>query len=126
MLVIGSLREIEEKGYRQIYGEIHSLEIDLQFRLASRSGQTSQNAPDYSIIAKSRSGKDVEVGSAWRKTIKTGAKAGEEFLTLTLDDPSFASPLNVAAFKNGRPGEWDVGGRRRQDSQASAEAGDQG
>jgi uncharacterized protein (DUF736 family) len=125
MIVIGSLHEIEDKGYRQIYGEIHSLEIDLQFRLGSRSAQTSENSPDYSIIAKSRSGKDVEVGSAWRKTIKSGAKAGEEFLTLTIDDPSFASALNVAAFKNGRPGEWDVGWRRRQDRQAPAEAGDQ-
>ena len=125
MLVIGSLREVEEKGYRQIFGEIHSLEIDLQFRLASRSGQTSQNAPDYSIVAKSRSGKDVEVGSAWRKTIKSGAKAGEEFLTLTIDDPSFPSALNVAAFRNGRPGEWDVGWRRRQD-RPSTDAGEQG
>ena len=85
----------------------------------------SLNSPDYSIIAKSRSGKDVEVGSAWRKTIKSGAKAGEEFLTLTIDDPSFPSALNVAAFKNGRPGEWDVGWRRRQD-RPSSEAGDQG
>jgi uncharacterized protein (DUF736 family) len=126
MLVIGSLREIEEKGYRQIYGEIHSLEIDLQFRLASRSGQTSENSPDYSVIAKSRSGKDVEVGSAWRKRIKAGAKVGEEFLTLTIDDPSFPAALNVAAFKNGQPGQWDVGWRRRQDRPAPAEVGDPG
>ena len=125
MLVIGSLREIEDKGYRQIYGEIHTLQIDLQFRLASRAEQTSDNSPDYSIVAKNKTGRDVDVGSAWRKTIRTGGRAGEEFLSLTIDDPSFESPLNVAAFKNGRPGEWDVGWRRRQDRPA-ADAGDHG
>jgi uncharacterized protein (DUF736 family) len=88
-------------------------------RKALRTLPTIRSSP------KSRSGKDVEVGSAWRKTIRSGAKVGEEFLTLTIDDPSFPSALNVAAFKNGRPGEWDVGWRRRQD-RPSTDAGDQG
>ena len=125
MLVIGRLHTIEEKGYRQLRGELQTLELEMQFWLDSNSASSSEAAPAYTIYAKSRTGRAVQVGSAWKKTIKAQRRAGEEFLSLTFDDPSFAAPLHVAAFQTERPGEYEVTWRRRQERPAPAEAGDQ-
>ena len=122
MLSIGRLQTIEEKGYIRISGEIHTLEIDLEFYFVSKGDRAPENFPDYTIYAVSRSGRDVPVGAAWRKVMKAGRRAGEEFFSLTVDDPSFPAPLNVAAFQNGRPGEWDITWRRRQGRRPAAEA----
>ena len=115
MLNIGRLQTVEENGYRQIRGEIQTLDLDLSIWLEGRSDTSSDQAPAFSVLTKSRTGKPIQIGSAWKKTIKTGQRMGEEFLSLTLDNPSFPSALNVAAFKSERPGEWDVTWRRRQD-----------
>lgn len=125
MLAIGSIQTIEERGYVQHRGEIHTLDLDLDFWLETNSASSSDAAPAFTIFAKSRSGRTVRIGSAWKKTIKTARRAGEEFLSLTFDDPSFPAPLNVAAFKTDRQGAWDITWRRRQD-RLPADAADRG
>ena len=44
-------------------------------------------------------GEIVPVGSVWKRDIKRGDREGESMLSLSLDDPSFSEPLNLAAFK---------------------------
>jgi uncharacterized protein (DUF736 family) len=44
----------------------------------------SDKAPDYRILAGT-----VEFGAAWKKT----AQNGREYLSVRLDDPSFAAPI---------------------------------
>jgi uncharacterized protein (DUF736 family) len=44
----------------------------------------SDKAPDYRILAGA-----VEFGAAWKKT----AQNGREYLSVRLDDPSFAAPI---------------------------------
>jgi uncharacterized protein (DUF736 family) len=68
----------------------------------------------------------VRIGSVWKKTIKAQRRAGEEFLSLTVDEPSFPAPLNVAAFMTERPGIWDITWRRRQDRPTPTETVEQG
>ena len=115
MPTIGRLHTIEENGYRQLRGEIQTLDLDLPIWLEGRSDTSSDQAPAYSIHTKGKTGKPIQIGSVWKKTIKSGRRMGEEFLSLTIDDPSFPATLNVAAFKTERPGEWQVTWRRRQD-----------
>ena len=45
-------------------------------------------------------------------------REGEQFLSLTLTDPSFGKPLNVAAFKTDIEGAWDIVFRHRQEKAA--------
>ena len=39
-----------------------------------------------------------EIGAAWEKVIERGDHAGEKFLSITIDDPSLLSQMNLAAF----------------------------
>ena len=76
------------------------------------------NSPAYNIYGKSNSDGRVPIGAAWIKTLKRGPNSGEEFLTITIDDPSLPRALNLAAFKNADTGLWDIMFRRRQEHAA--------
>jgi uncharacterized protein (DUF736 family) len=66
-------------------------------------------------MARNPVGNPVRIGAAWEKTIKRGERVGEEFLSLTLDDPSLPNSLNVAAFKSNTDDDvWEITFRRRQ------------
>lgn len=58
-----------------------SLDVKAKFIPADKE---SDKAPDYRILAGS-----VEFGAAWKKT----AQNGREYLSVRLDDPSFAMPI---------------------------------
>ena len=125
MTVIGTLYTHEDaKGYKQLRGQIQTLDLDLSIWFEPLASRATPDSPHFQVFAKSRGGKPVQVGSVWRKQLTRGPRAGEEFFSLTLDDPGFAAPLNVAAFKAERPDEWEITWRRRQDRQpAEAEQG---
>jgi uncharacterized protein (DUF736 family) len=55
----------------------------------------------------------VQIGSAWCKTAKHGPRAGERFLTLSIDFPGLSAALNIAAFRDVASGDWIVTWRRR-------------
>jgi uncharacterized protein (DUF736 family) len=122
MLNIGKLQAISPDGRQELVGEIQTLDVDLKIRLLLNNEQAGANAPTYHVFARGRSGSEVQIGAAWEKTIRSQKRFGEHFLSLTLDDPSFAAPLNVAAFKS--PDDetvFDVSWRRRQDRQSESE-----
>jgi uncharacterized protein (DUF736 family) len=60
------------------------------FRPVEKSGDKE---PDYRVIAKTEQGL-VEFGAAWKRT----SERGQEFLSVSLDDPSFSAPINAALF----------------------------
>ena len=95
-------------------GEIATLEHTVTFSLGPRPGSSSPQAPAFDIVAVNRDGIEVRIGAAWSKTITRGERKGEEYLTLTFDDPSFAKPLNAAAFKDARTGDYEIVFRHRQ------------
>jgi len=55
--------------------------------------KSSDKEPDYRVIAPTEQG-DVEFGAAWKRT----SERGQEFLSVSLDDPSFSAPINAALF----------------------------
>jgi uncharacterized protein (DUF736 family) len=60
------------------------------FRPVEKSGDKE---PDYRVIATTEQG-PVEFGAAWKRT----SERGQEFLSVSLDDPSFSAPINAALF----------------------------
>lgn len=54
-------------------------------RIVRIEKKSRDKAPDYRILA----GR-MEIGSAWSRT----SKAGASYLSVTLDDPGFAAPIN--------------------------------
>ena len=118
MSTIGRIQRRATKGGDLLEGYISTLIYNFRFKLVAAPTSANPNAPKYHIVTRNNAGIDVVIGAAWVKTIKRGEKEGDEFLTLTFDDPSFPKSLNVAAFKNSDTGDYDVVFRRRQDSGA--------
>jgi uncharacterized protein (DUF736 family) len=118
MSVIGKIQRTTAKNGDVWEGYISTVTMNFRFRLRPATKSSNPNAPRFEIVTRSASGNDVVIGAAWAKAIKSGKKEGEEFFTLTFDDPSFSKSLNVAAFKNDETGDYDVTFRRRQDRAA--------
>jgi uncharacterized protein (DUF736 family) len=113
---IDELKEIEGKSGKTLSGSIATLQITLLIELQPAPPSDNPKVPAYNVLARSENGIWIKVGAAWIKTITRGTNSGEEFLTLTIDDPSLRRPLNVAAFKNLVTGHWDIMYRRRQEA----------
>lgn len=114
-MIIGELKEKSIGDSKILVGTISTLSVSLNIELSPAPKTDNPKAPSYIINAWSNSGVQVRVGAAWTKTMKRGANVGEDFLTMTIDDPGMSRTLNVAAFRNAEAGKWDITFRRRQD-----------
>ena len=56
----------------------------------------SDNAPDFRVFH-TTDGLSSEIGAAWKKTSREGA----EYLSASIDDPSFAERINCRLVKTG-------------------------
>ena len=112
MSKIGYLKPVSNENVRELYGEIKTLQLQLQLNLVPVPNKSNFNAPDYNIYANS----DIEVGSAWIKQKQLTDGSVIDFLSITIDDPSMPSALNVAAFKLDS-GLYEISWRRRQANQ---------
>lgn len=119
MSKIGNLKTVYQGNRQELHGDINTLQIQLKIKLIPNNIKSSENAPDYVVCASGYSGQDIEIGAAWKKEKTQIGDANFEFLSITIDDPSLPSALNVAAFKNDQ-GDWDITFRRRQANQPSA------
>lgn len=115
---IGTLTELQGTERREFHGQLSTLNLDLSIRLVETVND-SPNAPNFTVLAKGENGKECEIGAAWRKVPTRYTQGMDEFLSITLDDPSFGQSLNVAAFPKGE-GSWDITWRRRQINQSEA------
>lgn len=98
-------------------GNIKTLSRKINFSMCENEQKTSDNAPDYLIFGIEENS-DVQIGSVWKKEImREGKKV--EFLSINIDDPSFETSLNVAAFLNSFSGDYEIIWRRRQDRPAN-------
>jgi uncharacterized protein (DUF736 family) len=112
---IGRIQCRQTRNGDILEGHVATLLHSFRFHLIRAPKSDNPNAPSYRIVTWSNAGIEVVIGAAWIKTIKRGDRAGEEFLTLTFDDPSFSRSLNVAAFKNGENDDYEITYRRRQE-----------
>src|SRR5713101_7476735 len=78
-------------------GQIRTLALDAKLILVPVAKSDVENAPDYRIHPGDDDGHEVgpEVGAGWKRT---GEKAGE-YVSLQLDDPTFAQPIRANLFQ---------------------------
>ena len=81
MATIGTFTK---NGNGEITGTIRTLCLNNVKAKFIPAEKESDKAPDFRILAGA-----VEFGAAWKKT----AQNGREYLSVRLDDPSFAAPI---------------------------------
>jgi uncharacterized protein (DUF736 family) len=77
-------------------GELSTLTVTARkvvFRSIEAKGD---KAPSHRIVSPSKAG-DVELGAAWKKR----SEEGRYYLSVKLDDPSLAQPINCALVESG-------------------------
>ncbi|MDI4232495.1 DUF736 domain-containing protein [Bradyrhizobium sp. Arg237L] len=79
MATIGTFTK-NEAGFT---GVVKTLTLNVKAKFIPAEKE-SDKAPDFRILAGA-----VEFGAAWKKT----AQNGREYLSVRLDDPSFAAPI---------------------------------
>lgn len=80
-----------------IRGRIRTLALDAELILIPVDKRDAENAPDYRIHLGDDDSAEVgaEVGAGWKRT---GEKAGD-YISLQLDDPTFAQPIRANLFQ---------------------------
>ncbi len=81
MATIGTFTKNEDSNGYSGFVKTLALSVKAKFVPAEKE---SDKAPDYRILAGT-----TEFGAAWKKT----AQNGREYLSVRLDDPSFAAPI---------------------------------
>ena len=76
-------------------GRLRTLSLDLELTLVPADASDADNAPDFRVHAGDENG--PEVGGGWKRT---GERAGE-YISLQIDDPSFAQPIRANLFQSG-------------------------
>lgn len=76
-------------------GRIRTLSLNLDVAIFAAEASDVENAPDYRVHAGSEDG--PAIGAGWKRS---GEKAGE-FVSLLIDDPTFAQPIRANLFQNG-------------------------
>src|SRR3954462_2699440 len=66
-------------------GSIQTLAFNVKVKIVAVPKE-SDNAPDYRVLAGA-----LEIGAAWKRQ----SAANKAYLSVKLDDPSFASPVNA-------------------------------
>lgn len=84
--MIGMFAATSDGGWE---GRIRTLTINVRAKLVPNDKRDSDNAPDYVVLAGV-----VELGAAWLHRSKENPP--REYLSLQLDDPSFAAPITAA------------------------------
>ena len=83
----------------ELVGEIFTINVQLQnVRLVREEQPANDDAPSHRIYA----GR-AEIGAAWTKT----SRENRSYLSLKLDDPSFAAPIFANLFEDA-PGEYSL------------------
>jgi uncharacterized protein (DUF736 family) len=91
MATIGTFKK-DGAGYA---GSIRTLTLNAKITFEP-ADKKSDKAPDYRIFQIS-DGFASEIGAAWKKTSQEGA----EYLSVSIDDPSFAEKINCRLVKTG-------------------------
>jgi len=91
MSIIGNFKATEN-GYT---GTIETLTLKAEVEFEPVERKSSEKAPDFRIFAKKTG---YELGAAWEKTSR---ETGAHFISVSLDDPSFAAPIQCRLVKTG-------------------------
>lgn len=81
MSTIGTFTRLDD-GYT---GTVQTLAFNVKVKILPAE-KDHENAPDYRVLAGS-----MEIGAAWKRQ----SAGNKPYLSVKLDDPSFATPLNA-------------------------------
>ncbi len=81
MSTIGTFSK-QEDGFN---GTLHTLAFNVKVKIVPITKNKDQG-PDYRVLAGA-----MEIGAAWKRQ----SKANKPYLSVKLDDPSFAAPVNA-------------------------------
>jgi len=79
-------------------GTLRTMTLNVKAKLVPNAKGDKENSPDFRLQA---AGHDI--GAAWKKT----SEAGRDYLSVTLDDPSFAAAV-YARLIEGEDGTHDL------------------
>jgi uncharacterized protein (DUF736 family) len=88
MATIGAFTKQDDGSYA---GSIKTLNLNVKQAQLRPNDKASDDAPDFRIF----SGR-TEFGAAWRRT----SRENREYLSVKLDDPSFASPIYASLLED--------------------------
>lgn len=91
-------------------GTIQTVACQTKARFVPNDKRENERAPDFRVMSG-----QCELGVAWRRTSHGGDH--REYLSVMLDDPMMAAPLNAALFESPKPGEANLVWKRQQDSE---------
>lgn len=77
-------------------GTIRTMTINVKAKIVPNKEKANDKAPDYRVYAGG-----AELGAGWRERSKEDDR---EYLSLKLDDPSFAGPIRAALFESPEEG----------------------
>ena len=88
MANIGSFK----KSGNEFKGEIVTLSVQAKgVRIVAETSRSNDNAPSHRVFV----GR-AEIGAAWSKR----SNEGRDFISITLDDPSFNAPIQAGLFSD--------------------------
>ncbi|MGV7186989.1 DUF736 domain-containing protein [Xanthomonas axonopodis] len=85
----------DKNGY---IGTLHTLMLNIKVKLVPNDKSDSEKAPDFRVQA---AGHDI--GAGWKKT----SEAGRDYISVTVDDPSFPAPI-YARLLESEDGTYDL------------------
>lgn len=109
----GTLRSEKDR----FVGKLRTLTLSLAIELTPVEEKRGDGSPDFDVWGNVPGGEPAPIGSAWKKTAE---RNGTRFLSITVDDPSFPAPLNLAAFERDGGGFEIVWNRPRQQGRDAA------
>lgn len=117
MSQVGSLKT---KG-ENLIGAFRTLAASMAIELRPVKQRRGDDSPNYEVFTEDSNGDPVQVGAAWTKKGTAEAMKGKTFLSIMIDDPSLAAPINLTAFPtDGKNGEYEIVWRRaRQQGRAA-------
>jgi len=81
MQTIGTFTKSDDGAY---FGAIKTLTLNVKNAQLRPAEKETDKAPDFRLMAVG-----IEIGAAWKKT----SRSKRDYLSVTLDDPSFAAPV---------------------------------
>jgi uncharacterized protein (DUF736 family) len=95
MAIIGNFSG-SENGYMGVI-RTQTIRARAQIRPVTKP---SEKAPDYLVYAN-----NAELGAGWRRESR---EDGKPYVSLKLDDPSFAGPIYCSLVSTDKDGEYDL------------------
>lgn len=97
----------------ELIGTVRTLNFIGRLAITRDASPGSPNAPTHRVFLIAEDAQRIEVGAAWAQKIKRGVREGEDFFSVTIDDPSWQQSLSFSVFRSDEA-TWIATWRRRQ------------